>query len=263
MAPQDAARLGSSGPPDDAERTAVPPGDTVPQADFDALWAQASGVPGWCSREQARDLWDAAMAMPAGGRALEIGSHQGRSTLVLAAAARHVGARVTAVDPFVQGRLFGGPATRRLFEGHLADAGLDGTVDLVQEYSGRLLPTWQDPLDLVYVDGKHDYWTVVGDLRWGRHLPPDGLLLVHDAFSSIGVTSGMVVAVLLGREWSYVGRTGSLARLRRRPPTGRDQLRFVAQLPWFLRNVVVKLLLRLRLRPLTRALGHTERHDPY
>ena len=37
----------------------------------------------------------------------------------------------------------------------------------------------------------------------------------------------------------------------------------LAQLPWFLRNVVLKVLLRLRLRPAARLLGHHSPYDPY
>jgi hypothetical protein len=37
----------------------------------------------------------------------------------------------------------------------------------------------------------------------------------------------------------------------------------LAELPWWLRNLVVKVLLRLRLRPLARVLGHADTADPY
>jgi hypothetical protein len=40
-------------------------------------------------------------------------------------------------------------------------------------------------------------------------------------------------------------------------------MRVLRQLPWFTRNVVIKVLLRLRLRPAVAALGHTGPYDPY
>lgn len=239
------------------------PSETPPPAGFDAAWQVASGIPGWCTREQAQALWDAADRLRPGALVLEIGSHQGRSTVVLARAVQPSGGRVAAVDPFVEGRLFGGQPTRERFEQHLLDAGVTGAVELHPEFSRRLRPRWRTPLDLVYVDGKHDYWTVRDDLRWGEHVPPGGELLVHDSFSSIGVTLGLLATYLLSREWSYVGRTGSLALFRRTPPTARDRARMLAELPWWLRNVVIKVLLRLRLRPVARALGHDGDYDPY
>jgi hypothetical protein len=41
-------------------------------------------------------------------------------------------------------------------------------------------------------------------------------MLVHDAFSSIGVTLALF-AVCLGGEWHYLGRSGSLAEYSRVP----------------------------------------------
>ena len=97
------------------------------------------------------------------------------------------------------------------------------------------------------------------DLRWGEHLPVGGEMLVHDAWSSIGVTLGLLASVLCASDWVYVERTGSLALFRRGRPGLADRLRVLAELPWFARNVVVKTLLRLRLRP-GRAGARPQRH---
>ena len=78
-------------------------------------------------------------------------------------------------------------------------------------------------VDLLYVDGKHDYWTVRDDLRWADRVPTGGTVLVHDAFSSFGVTLGLLRTLATSSDLAYVGRTGSLARLRgpaRPSPTG-------------------------------------------
>jgi hypothetical protein len=40
-------------------------------------------------------------------------------------------------------------------------------------------------------------------------------------------------------------------------------VRLLRQLPWFLRNVALKILLRLRLRPVARLCGHDSPYDPY
>ncbi|HEY0639034.1 MAG TPA: class I SAM-dependent methyltransferase [Pseudonocardiaceae bacterium] len=230
---------------------------------FEQAWAIAEPIPGWLTREQARMLWDAAHRLRAGARILEIGSHQGRSTVVLGCAARDLGLTVIAVDPFVEGRLFGGVPTRAKFEKNVADAGLADVVELVAEYSTRLRPAWTRRIDLLYVDGKHDYWTFTDDLRWSEHLTDGGEILVHDCFSSIGVTSGVLLRVLPGARYTYLDRRGSLARFRLRPPAWRERLRILRELPWFLRNVGIKVLLRLRLRPVARALGHAGPYDPF
>ena len=240
---------------------------TTPEAtpsSFAEAWRHAEGVPGWCTRSQAEALYVAVDALRNGGTVVEIGSHQGRSTVVLAHAARAVGARVIAIDPFIDGKMFGGRSTRQKFETHVAAAGLSDHVDLRSENSRTVREQWTDgDVDVLYIDGKHDYWTVVDDLRWGEHVVADGQILVHDAFSSLGVTLGMIRAVALGTQWTYLDRIGSLARLQHAAPTGASRVRFTKELPWFLRNLVIKLLLRMRLRPLTRLLGHNACHDPY
>jgi predicted O-methyltransferase YrrM len=230
---------------------------------FDSAWESVADVPGWLSEGQARMLWDAACRLGPGATIVEIGSHQGRSTIILGHAARTVGARVVAVDAFVDGRLFGGATTRDRFEANIKAAGLTDVVELVVGYSTKLRPTWDRPIDLLYVDGKHDYWTYVDDLRWSAHLPPGGEILVHDCFSSIGVTAGTVVKVLAGSRYTYVDRSRSLARFAVRRPGIADRRRVVAQLPWFLGNVSLKVLLRLRLRPVARLFGHHGPYDPF
>jgi hypothetical protein len=230
-----------------------------PDDGFEAAFAVADRIGGWLTRDQARMLWDEAHRVAPTGRIVEIGSHQGRSTVLLAAA----GAPVVAVDPFVGGRMFGGLATRDRLLAHLAEAGVADRVELRQAKSSALRPGWHEPIDFLYIDGKHDYWTVSDDLRWAAFLPPGGHVAIHDAFSSIGVTLGLLRHVLPGRRLRYLDRTGSLARFELAAPSRADRLRMLAELPWWLRNVAIKILLRLKLYPLTRLFGHRDTADPY
>ena len=230
---------------------------------FDEVWPRADAVPGWLKEGQARMLYDAAARLRPGATLLEIGSHQGRSTVVLGAVAQRLGGEVVAIDPFVDGRLFGGLPTRDLFRTHVEEAGLSGVVRPVEEYSTRARPGWSEPFDLLYIDGKHDYWTLADDLLWRRHLPEGAPVLVHDAFSSIGVTLGILAKVLPARDLRYVRRSDSMALFEKARPSRADRLRILAELPWWVRNVFLKVLLRLRLRPVARLLGHDSPYDPY
>lgn len=233
------------------------------EAGFEAAWRQCEGIAGWLKYGQAKMLYDDALDLPTGGTVLEIGSHQGRSTVVLAAAARTRDARVIAVDPFVEGRLFGGQPTRVRFEANLAAAGASDLVRLVPEYSTKARPTWSEQFDLLYIDGKHDYWTFTDDLKWKAFLPDGGRILVHDAFSSIGVTLGILAKVLFSRDVRYLDRSDSMARFEKGRPSLADRGRVLAEMPWWVRNVFLKVLLRLRLRPVARLFGHDSPYDPY
>jgi hypothetical protein len=237
-----------------------------PALDFEAVWDVASTIPGWLTEEQAKLLFDTARDLSSASAPLllEIGSHQGKSTVVLASAARAQGGKVVAVDPFVDGRLFGGASTRTKFEDNLREADLTDAVELLPEYSTRARPTWTRDIDYLYIDGKHDYWTLADDLKWAEHLPPGAPILVHDCYSSIGVTLGVLAHVLPSTHIRYERRAGSMALFRVGKPSWEDRRRILREVPWWLRNVVVKVLLRLRLRPVaSRLFGHEGPYDPY
>ncbi|MDR7254567.1 hypothetical protein J2X46_003560 [Nocardioides sp. BE266] len=234
------------------------PDQTEPILAFEDAWRLADRVDGWLTEAQARDLYDAARAI-APGRVVEIGSHLGRSTIVLAAS----GAAVTAVDPFPDDWKYGRADTEQRFRAHLAGAGLGDRVDLHVATSRQARESWSGEARLLYVDGKHDLWSCRDDLLWSGFLRTGDTVLVHDAFSSLGVTLAVLRDASTGNRHRYVGRTGSLARFEVGRPRVADRLRVGRELPWFVRNLVVKVLLRVRARSLARLLGHTDTADPY
>lgn len=234
------------------------PDQTEPVLAFEDAWRLADRVDGWLTEAQARALYDAARAV-APGRVVEIGSHLGRSTIVLAAS----GAAVTAVDPFPDDWRYGRPDTEERLRAHLAGAGLTDRVEVRVATSRAAREGWTGPVRMVYVDGKHDMWSCLDDLRWSAFLRDGDAVLVHDAFSSLGVTLAVLRDAATTRRHRYLGRTGTLARFEVGRPSLRDRARVLRELPWFVRNLVVKVLLRLRARPLARLLGHTDTADPY
>ena len=230
--------------------------------EFDASFAHAERLPGWLTREQAVVLHEAASGVAPGSSVVEIGSHHGRSTVVLARALP-AGGRLVAVDPFPSDWRYGGPDTEAALRANLDRAGVAHRVDVRVATSREVRAGWDGPVAGVYVDGKHDLWSLRDDLRWADHVPPGGWLLVHDAFSSLGVTLGLMSVLPFSRRLRYAGRTGSLARLEVARPTPSDRLRPLRELPWWLRNLLVKVVLRLRLRRVAALLGHHDEADPY
>jgi predicted O-methyltransferase YrrM len=221
------------------------------------------GVEGWLTEGQARRLDAAARRVPPGGRVVEIGSFRGRSTIVLARAVP-AGAEVVAIDPHAGGDrgpqeiaedAERGEADVRAFRANLAGAGVGDRVRHVRRMSGAALDSVEGPIDVLYVDGAHRFGPARDDLvRWGERVRPGGRLLVHDAFSSIGVTLALLLVTVAGSDrWRYAGRTGSLAEYVRIDQHGRPRARSavaqVLELPWFARNVALKALILARLRP--------------
>lgn len=233
-----------------------------PRGSFDAVHEIVASLPGWLTRDQARALYDAAAAVAPGLPVVEVGSHHGRSTIVLASGSPH-GSPVVAIDPFPADWRYGGVGTEAACRANLDRAGVSDVVDLRVATSDDVRSTWSGPVGLVYVDGKHDYWSARSDLSWSEHVVPGGPVLVHDAFSSLGVTTALLRELATSRTLRYTGRVGSLARLEVGAPELRDRARVLRELPWWLRNLVVKVLLRLRLRSVAGLLGHTGPDDPF
>jgi predicted O-methyltransferase YrrM len=248
------------------------------QATFEAALATVRDVEGWLSDDQARVLWERARAVGAGGRIVEIGSYRGRSAIVLALAAPD-GVELVAIDPHaghdrgpqqIRGSSEEGEADNRAFRANLERAGVAGAVRHVRSESRAALGELDGAVDLLYVDGAHRVGPARADIvRWGARVKPGGTLLVHDAFSSIGVTAALLTTLVPGRAFAYAGRTRSLAEYRRAEAPlapaahARSAARQLAQLPWFARNVLVKLALVARARPLARLLGHRSGEWPY
>ncbi len=235
----------------------------TPEARFEDAWALAHDIPGWLTEDQARLLWDSAQALRDGARVLEIGSYQGRSAVVLASALAPGDGELVAVDPFVDDWKYGSPVTRARFEEHLRRAGVAARVRLIADYSGVVRPGWNEPLDLLFVDGKHDVRTVIDDLRFAAQVRPAGRVLVHDCFSSVGVTLGVLTLLRPGAPLRYLSRSTSMAVFEVGSPSATDRGRLLAQLPWWVRNLGIKVLLRLRLRGVAARAGHDGPYDPY
>ena len=229
---------------------------------FATTLAMLDDVGGWLSNDQALRLWTRALDVPRGGRIVEIGSFQGRSTIVLAAAARE-GVEVIAIDPHagndrgpqeIDGYQDEAVRDHELFHANLARAGLDDRVRHLRARSHDALADVDGGIDLLFVDGAHRYAPALADLReWGDRVVPGGSMLVHDSFSSIGVTMALLRAQLVHRGWRYVGRSRSLAEYRREPvaraAVATNVGKQLAQLPWFARNVGDKVLISLKLKP--------------
>jgi predicted O-methyltransferase YrrM len=219
------------------------------------------GVEGWLSARQATDLFEAATTLGDGAQAVEIGSFRGRSAIVLA---RGLGGRgsVIAIDPHaggdrgpqeIEAEQARGDADHERFEANLESAGVRDAVRHVRLPSQDALGAVDGELDLLFVDGAHRYGPARADIeRWGARVRPGGVMLIHDSFSSIGVTLAILRLLAFGREFRFEGRTASLARYRRERQSGADRVRNaarqLAQLPWFARNVLIKVAVVLRLR---------------
>ncbi|MET7904718.1 class I SAM-dependent methyltransferase [Streptomyces sp. NPDC005355] len=130
---------------------------------------------------------------------LEVGTYCGRSTILLADAARAAGTVAVTVDhhrgseeqqpgweyhdPDVVDPEIGRMDTLPTFRRTLHQAGLENHVIAVVGRSPQVAAVWGRPVGLVFIDGGHTDEHASGDYEgWAPHVAPGGLLVIHDVF---------------------------------------------------------------------------------
>jgi predicted O-methyltransferase YrrM len=234
---------------------------------FEQAWDAVSEVEGWLARGQAAALFNGARQMPEGA-IVEIGSHRGRSTIILAKGAR-AGTAIHAIDPFDNPRWGGGDASLRIFEDNVARAGVQHMIQPFRGVSAEARENWNGgPIGLLYIDGAHDLPSVLIDIDgWEPLVVQRGFVFIHDAFSSVGVTKAIIRRHLACRSFKYIGSVRSLACFQREslslPLSIWNGVRVAAKLPYFGRNLAVKVARRRGWQWPQAALGHVDAVDPY
>ncbi|MQY11245.1 hypothetical protein SRB5_13600 [Streptomyces sp. RB5] len=171
---------------------------------------------------------------------LEVGTYCGRSTVLLADAARAAGVITVTVDhhrgseeqqpgweyhdPTVVDPELGVMDTLPTFRRTLHRAGLEEYVVALVGRSPRAAALWGTPLGLVFVDGGHTDEHATADYEgWTPHLAPGGLLVIHDVFPD-PADGGQAPYRIYRRalesgEFDEISVTRSLRVLRRRNGT--------------------------------------------
>ena len=232
------------------------------------------GVEGWFSPDQVERVAARAREVPAGGRVVEIGSFRGRSMVAIGLSAPE-GVEIYAIDPHagndrgpqeIEGFEDEAAVDSKVFLDNLERAGVRERVTYVRKFSHDAHGDVPGDIDLLHIDGAHRFRPASDDIRaWGARVKPGGTMLIHDSFSSIGVTGAIAATLLASGQWSYQGRSRSLAEYRKVAPSGRagNIGRQLAQLPWFARNVLIKVLVTAKLGRVAKALGHDGESWPY
>lgn len=238
------------------------------EREFEQVYGALDQVQGWMSRDQAERLWAAASRTAPGDRIVEIGSFHGRSAIVLASGSP-AGVQVIAIDPHagsdrgpqeIAAEETRGELDNRTFLANLEAAGVREKVTHLRMFSQTSTGEVPGQVEVVYIDGAHRFLPALADIRrWGDKVAPGGTLLIHDSFSSIGVTLALLVSLIPGSRFRYVGRSRSLAEYRREAlgPAARlgNAAHQLGQFGYFARNVLFKVLLVARLKRVAMALG--------
>jgi MMP 1-O-methyltransferase len=153
------------------------------------------GIPGWLTEDEAITLYELARAMPVKDPvAVEIGSWMGKSSLVLSKGLKgKINPKLYCIDPFngdagESDRILYGNAISTM-KRTLKDAFLDnmkqhGVLDVVHPlvgYSYEFAKDFKHEIDLLFIDGAHEYDAVLMDYeQWSPLLRSGGMIAFHD-----------------------------------------------------------------------------------
>lgn len=153
----------------------------IPEREIEAALAKAFAIPGLYGRDEARFLYKLARRK---GNFVEIGAWMGRTSALMQQAASIWKATLTTIDPFIpiKGRALSSPERWR---SNLEKQGIAPPTLHVMP-SAEVAATWVEPLALVFIDGAHDYATVLKDLLlWTPFIGVGSDVALHDMFGPL------------------------------------------------------------------------------
>lgn len=180
---------------------------------------RAESIEGFLSPAEMRFLVLLGACPRAEGEVLEIGSFKGRSTFILASAAKMAGQeKIHAVDPLVAPSetdpdLGGAESSERDFFSNLERGGVISNVEFHKEFSHRLAKRWGLPIRLLWIDGDHTYEGTKRDFEcFLPHLVDGAIVAIHDVLHEFeGGVRVFAEDVLLSRNFGACGFVGSIA----------------------------------------------------
>ena len=129
-----------------------------------------TGVQGWLTDEEEQMISRYASRVPGDGVIVNIGVEYGRS---MAAIITNAFKSVSVIGVEI--------APKDEFDENMRRTGLSGRYKLVTGDSKEVGRKWTTPIDMIFIDGAHEYENVKGDIeQWARHVKPGGFILFHD-----------------------------------------------------------------------------------
>jgi MMP 1-O-methyltransferase len=144
-------------------------------SDFAPVKELIKNVPGWLSDEEGEALYELAKDCTGKGVIVEIGSWKGKSTICLGRGSRAgSGVRIFAVDPHAHYR-------HGEFRENVERAGIADLVTPVKGLSQEVADSFDEPIELLFVDGSHEEELVREDFeKWVPKVVEGGTIAFHD-----------------------------------------------------------------------------------
>ena len=183
-------------------------------------------VPGWLTDEEGEALYELARACRGDGVIVEIGSWKGKSTICLGLGSQAGnGVPVYAIDPHTDAR-FGD------FESNVERAGITALVRPIASLSQPAADGFDEPIEILFVDGSHEYDLVLEDFeKWVPKVVDGGWVAFHDTTWTEGPRKVVGDAVYRSRRFKdvrfVVGSTTVARKVARNSVVDRLRNRYV------------------------------------
>lgn len=184
------------------------------------LTAVFNQVQGFLSLPEAELLYRLASECPPHSNIIEIGSFQGRSTVCLGLGAKASGATVWAIDPHfecvVSNTEFGMADNLKYYEAvaHFQVGDVVKTLNITSRMAALVLH--RRVIDLLWIDGAHDYESVSEDFRcFAGRMNPDGKVVLHDTSGHFPDITRFLNVILATLQWTIDQQIDSITVLKR------------------------------------------------
>src|SRR5918999_1485443 len=167
--------------------------------EFAAVKELIKDVPGWLSDEEGEALYELAKECTGRGVIVEIGSWRGKSTICLGLGSRAgQDVRIFAVDPHADYR-------HGEFKENVERAGIAGLVTPLKGLSRDVVEEFDEPIELLFVDGSHEEEDVRHDFEtWVPKVVDRGTVAFHDTTWHPGVRKVVAEKIFASRQFRDV-----------------------------------------------------------
>lgn len=178
--------------------------------------AEVQALDGWLNPREGRLLFRLAKKCAGRGAIVEIGSWKGKSTIWLSegslAGSR---TRIHAIDPHTGSpqhlEMFGEVWTFEEFKRNIAKAGVSDIVVPHVDFSCSVARTFDEPVELIFIDGLHEYEGVKEDFEaWFPKVIDGGTMAFHDTTCWPGVLKVVSDCLFKSRRFRRIRFAGSI-----------------------------------------------------
>jgi predicted O-methyltransferase YrrM len=146
-------------------------------------------IDGFLSDKEGKTLYDLAKKCSGKGVIVEIGSWKGKSTVCLAKGSKAgKKSKIYAIDPHTGSsehkKWYGKVWTFEEFKKNIKEAKVDDIVVPIVKTSEEAAKTFDKPVELIFIDGAHEYEYVKKDFQlWFPKVIEGGIMAFHDTIS--------------------------------------------------------------------------------